>query len=68
MRKTRRIVRGVVLLCNYTASRTKKYQPHLDALTGIVWLDDSQIVEAHVFKGYDKANPRIEISIEVIAQ
>lgn len=37
-----------------------------DALTGIVWLDDSQIVEAHVFKGHDKQNPRIEIEISAV--
>lgn len=36
-----------------------------DALTGIVWLDDSQIVEAHVFKRYDKERPRIEIELEL---
>jgi len=34
-----------------------------DALSGIVWEDDSQIVEAHVFKGYDKERPRIELEI-----
>lgn len=36
----------------------------MDALTGIVWLDDSQVEEAHVYKRYDKANPRIELTIE----
>lgn len=35
----------------------------MDALTGIVWVDDSQIVRAHVCKLYDKENPRIEIDI-----
>jgi Holliday junction resolvase RusA-like endonuclease len=39
----------------------------LDALAGIVWLDDSQIVKMSVTKGYDKANPRIEIGIAPIA-
>lgn len=34
-----------------------------DSLTGIVYKDDSQITEAHIFKKYDKENPRIEISI-----
>ena len=36
----------------------------MDALTGIVWEDDSQIVEATVVKLYDKENPRIEITIK----
>lgn len=35
----------------------------LDALTGIVWEDDSQIQEMHIKKGYDKENPRIEIEV-----
>ena len=34
-----------------------------DALTGIVWEDDSQIVEALVRKHYDKDNSRIEITV-----
>jgi Holliday junction resolvase RusA-like endonuclease len=36
----------------------------MDALTGIVWLDDSQIQTAHVSKYYDKDNPRIELTIK----
>jgi len=32
-----------------------------DALTGIVYHDDSQVVRAVVTKHYDKAKPRIEI-------
>ncbi len=36
----------------------------MDALTGIVWEDDSQIQEAHVKKLYCKENPRIEIKIK----
>jgi Holliday junction resolvase RusA-like endonuclease len=37
----------------------------MDALTGIVWEDDSQIVEATVRTGYDKANPRIEVQVDI---
>jgi Holliday junction resolvase RusA-like endonuclease len=36
----------------------------MDALSGIIWIDDSQIQKAHVEKYYDKLNPRIEIKIE----
>lgn len=36
----------------------------MDALTGIAFEDDSQIMEAHVRKDYDKARPRVEIAIE----
>ena len=35
----------------------------MDALSGIVWEDDSQIQIATVIKDYDKLNPRIEIDI-----
>jgi crossover junction endodeoxyribonuclease RusA len=35
----------------------------IDALTGIVWEDDSQIQIAHVRKYYDKEKPRIEVEI-----
>jgi len=35
----------------------------MDALTGIVWEDDSQIQQAIVRKCYDKEQPRIEIKV-----
>jgi Holliday junction resolvase RusA-like endonuclease len=38
----------------------------MDALTGVVWVDDSQIVEATVTKNYDKKDPRIEIAISEV--
>lgn len=38
----------------------------LDALTGIVWVDDSQLQELHIYKDYDKEKPRIEITIHTI--
>jgi Endodeoxyribonuclease RusA len=34
----------------------------LDALTGIAYLDDSQIAKLTIERGYDKARPRIEIA------
>jgi Holliday junction resolvase RusA-like endonuclease len=34
-----------------------------DSLTGIVWVDDSQVVVLTIKKHYDKSNPRIEIQI-----
>lgn len=38
----------------------------MDALTGIVWIDDHQIKKAEIKLFYDKKNPRTEISIESI--
>ncbi len=35
----------------------------MDALTGIVWTDDTLIKDAHVSMRYDKTRPRIEIEI-----
>ena len=34
-----------------------------DALNGIVYEDDKQIVELHVYRHDDKANPRVELSV-----
>lgn len=35
----------------------------LDAMSEIVYEDDSQVTEMHVFKDYDKDNPRTEIQV-----
>jgi len=35
----------------------------LDAMSGIVYEDDSQVVEYHVYKIKDKTNPRVEIDV-----
>lgn len=35
----------------------------LDAMTGIVYEDDSQITELHIFKEIDRKNPRVEIQV-----
>jgi Holliday junction resolvase RusA-like endonuclease len=34
-----------------------------DALTGILWLDDSQVIEAHVVLHVDRVNPRAEVMV-----
>jgi len=39
----------------------------LDALTGIAYLDDSQIAELHVTRSYDKSRPRIELRLSQLA-
>lgn len=36
----------------------------LDALTGIVYEDDSQICDLRLIRGYDKSRPRIELSVK----
>lgn len=39
------------------------YKAVSDALTGIVWVDDNQIVDMHVSKWYSDT-PRVEIEVE----
>lgn len=34
-----------------------------DAMKGIIWLDDSQVVEIHSFRDDDKKNPRVEFLV-----
>ena len=34
-----------------------------DSLTGLIYEDDSQIQELTIIKGYDKENPRVELTI-----
>lgn len=36
----------------------------LDALNGIAWEDDSQIVEIHARREDDKSRPRVEVHVE----
>lgn len=36
----------------------------LDALTGIVWEDDNQIIDLHITKHFDKQKPRAELTFE----
>jgi Holliday junction resolvase RusA-like endonuclease len=35
----------------------------LDALTGIVYLDDGQIATLSIMRAYDKSYPRIELAV-----
>ena len=35
----------------------------LDALNGIYWVDDTQVVSLFLRKEYDKKNPRVEVKI-----
>lgn len=40
----------------------------LDALKGIAFLDDSQVVEIHSRREDDKANPRVEVEVSELPQ
>jgi crossover junction endodeoxyribonuclease RusA len=37
-----------------------------DALQGVVYANDSQIVEIHAFRFEDKKNPRVEIEVKML--
>lgn len=59
----------VVLTVNlYRPKRTGDLDNYLkaiqDALTGIWYDDDKQIVEIHAYRHDDKTNPRVEVIIE----
>jgi crossover junction endodeoxyribonuclease RusA len=41
-----------------------RIKPTLDALNGVVYNDDKQIVEIHAYRHDDKNNPRVEVVIE----
>ncbi len=38
----------------------------LDAMQGLVYLNDRQVKEKHIFWGLDKTNPRAEIIVELL--
>ena len=38
----------------------------LDGANGIIWHDDSQIDELHVYRRVDVAHPRLEVIVEVL--
>jgi Holliday junction resolvase RusA-like endonuclease len=38
----------------------------LDGANGIVWHDDCQICEWHVYRGQDHKNPRLEVTVEIL--
>lgn len=40
----------------------------LDGAKGVVWHDDSQIVEMHVYLAVDRARPRLEVVVELRAE
>lgn len=39
----------------------------LDALQGVVYANDSQIIELHAWRGDDKHRPRVEVTAESVA-
>lgn len=39
----------------------------LDALKGLAFVDDDQVVEIHAYRYDDKANPRVEVAIEPVS-
>lgn len=57
-----------LIVCYYFKGKRKRDIDNfsklwMDAGTGIIWEDDSQISELHLYKRRDDVNPRIEIKI-----
>ena len=40
-----------------------RIKPVLDALQGVMFIDDKQIIEIHAYRYDDKYNPRIEVTV-----
>ena len=40
----------------------------LDSLKGIAFIDDAQVIELHMFRHDDKANPRVEVMIHAVPE
>jgi len=38
----------------------------LDGANGVVWHDDSQVAEWHVYKRLDRKRPRLEVAVELL--
>lgn len=36
----------------------------LDGMQGVIFRDDKQVMELHVYGGYDKGAPRAEVTVE----
>jgi len=41
-----------------------RIKPLLDALQGVAFYDDKQVIEIHAYRFDDKNNPRVEVMIE----
>jgi crossover junction endodeoxyribonuclease RusA len=58
----------IVVLQVYRAQRSgdldNKIKPLLDALQGVAFHDDKQVIEIHAFRYDDKDNPRVEVVIK----
>jgi Holliday junction resolvase RusA-like endonuclease len=56
-----------VVLVVYRAKRVgdldNYYKGVIDAMKGIAWVDDRQVVEAHVTLRVDRVNPRVVVSV-----
>lgn len=37
-----------------------------DALNGVAYYDDAQVIEIHAYRYDDKSNPRVEVEIETV--
>ena len=38
----------------------------LDGANGVIWYDDAQIEELHVYRAVDRARPRLEVTVEIL--
>jgi len=48
---------------NHASDLDNTLKAVFDCLTGVLWVDDKQIIEIHAFKVVSKENPRVELSV-----
>jgi Holliday junction resolvase RusA-like endonuclease len=59
-----RIVKRVA--CRRRRDDVDNIKALLDALSGILWLDDGQIADLCISKRYDPDRPRVELSLKLL--
>lgn len=57
-------VRGTVYMARAGCDLDNRIKPLLDALQGVAYDDDVQVAHLDLWRDVDRANPRVEITIE----
>lgn len=60
-------VRGIVYFRDHRRDLDNTLKPMLDALQGIVYVNDKQISHIELTRAFDKGRPRVELTVEVWA-
>jgi Holliday junction resolvase RusA-like endonuclease len=56
-------VRAIIYFDSRRGDLDNRLKILLDALNGLAWLDDAQIVELYARRELDRRNPRVELTV-----